>query len=90
MEDDALGAGGIQFQRLREVPGDGLSLAVLIGRQPDGLCAGGQLLQFGNGFLFIGRNLILWRETMLDIHAQLLFLQVADVSEARPHDKILP
>ena len=89
MEDDAFGAGGIQLQRLREVPGDGLSLAVLIGRQPDGLRIGSQFLQFGNSLLLIGRNLILRGETMLYIHAQLLFLQVADVAETRLHDKIL-
>ena len=46
VENDAAGTSFFQSQDFRQVPGNGLPLPVLIGRQPYGLCRGSRLAQF--------------------------------------------
>ena len=82
MEYDAAGFRGVQAQRFRQVPGDGFPFAVLIGGEPDGLGGRRELLQFGDDFLLVGRNHVFGLEAVCDVHAQFLFLQVTDMSDA--------
>ena len=86
VEDDPAGLRRVQAQRFGQVPGDGLSLAVLIGREPHGLGRGGEFLEVGHDLLLVGRNDIFGLEPMFHIHAQLLLLQVPDVADAGFHE----
>ena len=81
VECDAPGLGGIQFQGLGQVPGNRFSLAVLIGREPDRLCALGELLELGHHFFLVGRHDVFGRESVCDIDAQAVLLQVAYVAD---------
>ena len=82
MEHDPPRLRGVEGQGFGQVPGNGFSFAVLIGREPHGLGAGGEFLQFGNDLLLVGRYYIFGLESMFHIHAQLLLLQVADMADA--------
>ena len=82
MEHDPPGFRRIEGQGFGQVPGNGFSFAVLIGREPHGFSAGGEFLQFGNDLLLVGRYYIFGLESMIHIYAQLLLLQVADMSDA--------
>ena len=86
MEHDAPRLRGIEGQGFGQVPGNGFSFAVLIGREPHGLGAGGEFLQFGNDLLLVGRYYIFGLESMLHVNAQLLLLQVADMTDACFHE----
>ena len=59
MKDDTAGMLLIKPENLTQMPGNGLSLAVLIGCEPDLLGLLGSLLQAGHHLLLIFRNLIL-------------------------------
>ena len=88
VEDDALGLVDGEPQHFGQVPCDGFSFAVFIGRQPYGLALG-QLGQFVHHFLLVARDFIDGPELVVDIDAQVFFRQVADVSETRLDDIVL-
>ena len=88
VEDDALGLVDGEPQHFGQVPCDGFSFAVFIGRQPYGLALG-QLGQFVHHFLLVARDFIDGLELVVDIDAQVFFRQVADVSETRLDDIVL-
>ena len=88
VEDDALGLVDGETQHFGQVPCDGFSFAVFIGRQPYGLALG-QLGQFVHHFLLVARDFIDGPELVVDIDAQVFFRQVADVSETRLDDIVL-
>ena len=90
VEDDAAGAVALETERLDQVPGNGFSLTVLIGSQPDELRLAGGLLQFGHHFLLLGRHHIFGFESCGDVHAELFVLQVPDVTETGHDRKIFP
>jgi len=88
VEHDARGVPLVQSEHLAEMPTDGLSLAVLIGCQPNVAGCLGAFLQVGHYFLLLLGNLIVGFESIF-IDAEFFFLQVADVSVRRHHLKIL-
>lgn len=75
-------------QHFGQVPCDGFSFAVFIGRQPYGLALG-KFGQFVHHFLLVARDFIDGLELVVDIDAQVFFRQVADVSETRLDDIVL-
>ena len=81
VENDTLGAVRGQMERLGQVPGDRLSLAVFIGSQPDGLCGCRSVFKLGNDLLFVGGDNILRCEAGFGIYGKLVGGQVADVAE---------
>ena len=81
VEYDALGAVRGQMERLGQVPGDRLSLAVFIGSQPDGLCCGCGVFQLGYDLLLVGGDDIIRPEAGVGIDGKLVGGQVADVAE---------
>ena len=87
-EDDALGLRLRQAERFLQVPADGLSLAVLIRREPDGLGGLGEFLQFTEPAL-VGGHLIGGHEPVFDVDGQLSPGQVPDVSIAGS-DNVVP
>ena len=88
VEHDAVGLLLIQSQHLAEVPGDGLSLTVFIGRQPHLLGLLGLLLQFADQFFLLVGNLVLGFQRCV-VYTQFFFLQVADMAVARHHFEVL-
>ena len=89
MEYDSLGVLRIEFQHLVQVPGDGLSLAVLIGRQPYSVGLRGLVFQLADQGALVRRDFILGREVVGDVYAERLLLQVADMSVTGQHLKVL-
>ena len=89
MEHDAAGMLRLQAQGLEKVPGNGLSLAVLIGCEPDRVRFFRQFLQFRNDFFLVGRYDIFGFEAVSDIDPHFLLLQIPDVPETRLYDEIL-
>ena len=90
VEDDALGTGGIEAEGLAEMPGDGLSLTVLIGSKPDGARFGSGLLQLGHHPALVGGDHVFGLEALVHVDAELLVLQVANVAETCLYSEILP
>ena len=82
VEHDALGLGLVEAERLGKVPGNGLSLAVFIGSQPDGVGLVGKLLEFVHDVLLLRGYDVFRLEMVGDVYAEALFLQVTDVPEA--------
>ena len=72
----------VESEGLREVPGNGLSLAVFIGCQPYGLCFRSRRLKFRNKTFLIVRDNIYRRKTMFNINAHLMITQVTDMTVA--------
>ncbi len=85
MENDAPRTDRIEPEHFGQVPGDGLSLAVLIGSEPHHPGLAGSRLQFFYQFLLVGRNLIYRSEVAIDINTYATLLEVAYVTEARHH-----
>ena len=73
VEDDAPRVFGLQSQHLVQVPGNGLSLAVLIGCEPDGFGFGRFFLQVGDELLLVCRNFVLRLEVVVDVDAEIFF-----------------
>ena len=67
------------------MPSDGFSLAVFITCEPDDVGLVGLFLELLDLFLFILGDLIQRSKSMLDIDAEILLVQVADVTETRHH-----
>ena len=88
MEDDAAGLLPRQVQGFAKVPGDGLSLAVLIGSQPDGVCLGGEFLELGHYLLLVRGNHVFRLETMGNIYAELVLFQIPDMADGGLHKVI--
>ncbi len=80
---------GLESQHFIEVPCYGLTLAVLIGREPYGLRTLCSLFQIGYQGLLVGRDFIHRLEVRVDAYADVFFAQVTDVSEARHHFIVL-
>ena len=88
VEDDALGPVDGEPQHFGEVPCDGFSFAVFIGRQPDGFRFG-QLREFVDHLLLVARDFVDRFESLRDIDAEVLFGEVPDMAEARFDDEVL-
>ena len=88
MEHDALRAVDRETQHFGQVPCDGLSFAVFIGSEPNGFVLG-QLGQFVDHLLLVARDFVDGREAVVDMDAEVLLGEVADVSETRFDDEIL-
>ena len=88
MEHDAVRLLLVQSQHLAQMPGDGLSLAVLIGSQPHLFGILGLLLQLAHQLLLLVGNLVFGFQCLF-VYTQFLFLQVADVAVARHHLEVL-
>ena len=84
VEHDAPCFLGVEPEHLGQVPGDGFSLTVFIGREPYGLRFPGMGPELAHHVLLVGRNFILGFERV-EVHAKVLFLQVADVPVAGHH-----
>ena len=89
VEGDALGLFLGQIQQFLEVPGDGLALAVRVGREIDGLGALGGLFQFVNELRLIAHGDILGLEAVFDVHAHLALGQIPQVAHGG-RDLIVP
>ena len=74
VEDYAARVLGLQTEHLIEVPGDGLSLAVLIGCEPDGLGFGGVFLEFGHELSLVVGYFVDGREAVVNVYAELFLL----------------
>ena len=72
MENDSLGLVDRQAENLCEVPGDRLSFAVFIGREPDGLGLLGQRRKFLDNLAFVARNFIDRFVVLVQIDAEIL------------------
>ena len=87
VEDDSLRLINRETQHFGQVPCDGLSFAVFIGSQPDGLVFG-QLCEFGYHLAFVGGNLIYGGKTTINFDTQSLLGQIADVSETGSNHEV--
>ena len=83
VEDDAAGVFGLETEHIIEMPGNGLTLAVLIGSEPHHLCVVGGFLEVAHKLLLIGRHFIFRLERIVHINAEILFAQVANMTVAR-------
>ena len=68
-----------------EVPCYGFTFAVLIGSQPHHFGLLSLLLQCLHQVAFVRRNLVDWSEAVVDVDAEILFVEIADVTFARHH-----
>ena len=85
MEDDAPCVLGLEPKHLEQMPRNGLSLAVFITCEPHDVGLGSLILEFLDLFQLVLGNLIQRLEAMLHVDAEVLLVQVADVSENRHH-----
>ena len=77
-----------EVERLLEVPGDGLPLAIRVGRQIDDLGPGGVAAEVADR-VFLGRDdLIRGRVPVGDVEPELALGEVADVAHARLDDEL--
>ena len=83
VKDNAFSRFILQPQHLVKVPRNGLSLAVLIGSEPNRFGVFGGFLQVGDKFFLVGRNLVFRFVLMLNVDAEAFFGQIADVSVTR-------
>ncbi len=88
VEHYAPGVFRFQFQNLVQVPCDGFSLAVFIGREPHGLGLGGRLAQFAHQRLLLVGNLVHRTETMVNVDTETLAFQIAHMAVARHHFEV--
>ena len=79
VENDTWGIGLIEFEHLSEMPGYGLTLAVFIGSEPDLLGLLGELLELLDLSLLLVGDDVDRVEIVLDIDAEIIFLEVSDV-----------
>lgn len=90
MENDSLGLVDRQAENLCEVPGDRLSFAVFIGREPDGLGLLGQRRKFLDNLAFVARNFIDRFVVLVQIDAEIFFREVPDMPKLDLTTKSLP
>ena len=79
VEDNAACFVGRQAKHLKQVPCNGLSLAVFITREPHDVGFSSLGLEFLHLVLFIIGNLIQGLEAMLHIDTEIFLMQIADV-----------
>jgi len=79
---------GIEAQNFAQMPCYGLSFAVFIRCQPHGLCLLGGAAQLAYEILLVIRNFVDGLKTIVDIDAETMFFQVADMPVAG-HDLIV-
>ena len=89
MEDNALRTVNGQVQDLREVPCDSLSLAVLIGCQPDGLRLACHARELVYNLALIFGYLVNGLKIFIEVYTKSLLRQVADVAKARLNLEVL-
>jgi len=98
VERHPLGIGRIDAEHLREVPGDGLSLAIQVGGEPDVLGPLGEPPELRDGLRLFTGDFVGGGEVVLEIDARHRLLralwglawQVADMADRGLHDKALP
>ena len=73
MKDDALCLAHVEVQCLGKVPRNGFPLAVLITREPYGLCGLGQLAELGDYILFVVTDHVLGGEVFGDVDSDSAF-----------------
>ena len=83
VEQDAMGLGLRKAQLLRQMPPDGLALAIGIGRDVERLGVGRGLLQLLEHLLLRRQHLVFGLEALLLVDAELGLRQVADVPHRR-------
>ena len=88
MEEDAADLLGFAAQEVHDVPADGLSLAIGVGGDEDGVGFLGRRLQLADHLLFSFQHLIGGLEGFL-VDAELALGQIAHVSHGRLDDVIL-
>ena len=88
VEYDPLGPVDGEPQHFGEVPCDGFSFAVFIGGEPYGF-GFGEFGEFVDDLFLVGGDFVDGFEALFDIDAEILFCEVADVSEARFDDVVL-
>ena len=89
VEHDAPSVFLVEFQHLLQVPGDGLSLAVLIGCEPHAFGLRHGFFQVGDQLALVVAYLVLGHIASLYVDAHLFFRQVAYVPVARLHRVVL-
>ena len=87
VEDDTLRLINRETQHFGQVPCDGLSFAVFIGSQPNGLLLG-QLREFAHDLFLVGGNLVDRCITISYLDTQTLLGQVADVAETGANHEV--
>ena len=85
VEHYAAGLFRLQVQGLPQMPGDGLSLTVLIGCEPDHGSLVRSGLKLGHHFLLVRGHLVLRNEAVLYVYTQIFLGQITDVTVARTH-----
>ncbi len=79
---------GVEAKDFAQMPCYGFSFAVFIRCQPHGLCLLGGAAQFAYEILLVFRNFVDGFKPFVDIDAETMLLQVADMSVAG-HDLIV-
>ena len=85
VELDAFDIFGLVADNLGDVPGDGLALAVGVGRQIDGVGFGGGFTQGADDFFFTHDGFVTGREVAAFVHAYFFGGQIADMPHAGLH-----
>jgi hypothetical protein len=75
----------MSMPHLREVPRDGLALAVGVGGQDDVVPVLDRLLERADRFLAVAHDPVARPEVVLDVHGQLSLGEVADVPHRSAH-----
>ena len=89
VENDAPGFLARELQHRRQVPGDGLALAVEVGREKDFVGVLGELLELRDDFAAVGDDDVVRGKVVRDVHSHLGLRQVAHVPERRAHFVLL-
>ena len=82
VEHDALRRLGVNAEHLRQVPGDGLSFAVFIGREPYGGGFLGGRAQLAHHVLLVGGYFVVGRKRV-EVYAEVFLFQVTDMAVTR-------
>ena len=84
VEGDSLGFFVAEVQQVLQVPADGLTLTVRVGGQIYGVAGLGEFFQLIDKLLLTPDGAVVGLEVVLDIHAQLAFGQVTQMSHTGP------
>src|SRR6185436_2592473 len=88
VERDAPDLLGGDLQRLHEMPGDGLALAVRVGREEDGFGGARDGAQLLERLLLLLDDAVLRFEVVVDVDAETPLREIPDVAHAGPHDEL--
>ena len=89
-EHNAFGLISSQSKGLHQVPADGLSLSVLIRRQPNHFSLLGQFLEFRHHLGARRTDDVFGGKIVFNVHTLIAFGEVADVAHGRFDHKVLP